>query len=304
MEPIEIILITGFLGAGKTTLVNHLLRQGRFTQWETALVINEFGTMGIDGRLVEAGSRRQYEINKGSLFCICTKVEFMNTLAAIKRDVNPACVLVEATGMAETGDLEGILEEPVLAGHYRIAANLCVADGLNVSKVLPVMQAVRMQVECADGMIINKADLLTAEGLERVKELLAGINPRGRQIVVSHGQIPVDFLLGLKHQKSQRGQRENPPADVVSCSFATDQRVSRERFQEAVKQLGRKILRLKGNVNFEEGRRFVEIIYDQYLEREAVSGFTEATTFTVIGWKISREELEKIFFLRCLPAEG
>lgn len=295
MKPIEIILITGFLGAGKTTLMNHLLRQSRFSRQETALVINEFGTIGIDSRLVEAGARVTYEINKGSLFCICTKVDFLNALMAIKRDVNTDRVIIEATGMAETGDLESVLEEPVLAGHYRMAANICVVDGLNVTKILPFMQAVRMQLECADGLVINKSDLLTAQGLERLKEVLTGINPCSRQIAVSYGQVPLNFLLGLEHKKSRGMLRERPPADVVSCSFATDRMVNRQRFQQVLNQLGRKILRLKGNVNFQDGKRFVEIIYDQYLEREPVSGFPEATAFTVIGWKISKPELEKIF---------
>jgi len=170
-----------------------------------------------------------------------------------------------------------------------------VADGLNVTKILPFMQAVRMQLECADGIMVNKSDLLTAEGLERVKEVLTGINPRSRQIAVSYGQVPLDFLLGLEHKKNRRLLRERPPADVVSCSFTADRMVNRQRFQQVLNQLGRKILRLKGNVNFQDGKRFVEIIYDQYLEREPVSGFSEATAFTVIGWKISKPELEKIF---------
>ena len=80
---IPIFLLTGTPGAGKTTLLNHLLKQPVFQSGSTCLVINEFGQIGVDGALVEAGDRPMFEINKGSLFCVCVKTDFIKTLKAI-----------------------------------------------------------------------------------------------------------------------------------------------------------------------------------------------------------------------------
>ncbi|MCE5273144.1 GTP-binding protein, partial [bacterium] len=77
MSRIPIILLTGYLGAGKTTLLNHLLSRPEIRERNVALIINEFGELGVDGRLVEAGTRPVYELNKGSLFCVCIKTDFL-----------------------------------------------------------------------------------------------------------------------------------------------------------------------------------------------------------------------------------
>ena len=137
MTPIPVILLTGYLGAGKTTLLNHLLAQPEVAEKKLVLIINEFGQLGVDGQLLQPGSYTRYEINKGSLFCICTKVDFIKALQEISRSIHPDLVLIEATGIAQTGDIEAFMSEPVVKDKFAIQANVCVVDALNFIKVVP-----------------------------------------------------------------------------------------------------------------------------------------------------------------------
>ena len=98
--PIDVWLLTGYLGAGKTTMLNNLLGAEMFKGKRVALVINEFGQLGIDGALVRPGEWTKFELNKGSLFCACIKVDTVK-VSGIAFDIKPDVVIIEATGLAK-----------------------------------------------------------------------------------------------------------------------------------------------------------------------------------------------------------
>jgi G3E family GTPase len=100
----------------------------------------------------------------------------------------------------------------------------------------------------------------------------------------------------LEHSAREGEFLTSPPDDVVAVSIRSDDPVSREEFQQAVAALGKRLLRLKGNVDFGDGdRRFVEVVYDTLTEREASPGLAGSTAFTAIGWRIGVEELGAAF---------
>jgi G3E family GTPase len=289
--PIPVTLLTGYLGAGKTTLLNHLLGSSDWSERKLAVVINEFGTLGVDGNLLRPGGYTKYEINRGSVFCACTKLEFLAALGQIANSGPVDQVLIEATGIAETGDLEAYFDEPSLAGKFSVRANLCVVDAPNYTKVLPYLKAVRSQVEHADGLILNKADLAAPAELARLEMILAEINPRAPRAIVRHAAVSAEFFEGLTHQRVTRWPIGAPPSDVVSLSLTTTRITDRGRFLDAIRGLGSRLLRLKGNIDFGDGLRFVELAGDTLHEKAACAGLVPHTAFTAIGWRISREEL-------------
>ncbi|NLF29407.1 MAG: GTP-binding protein, partial [Planctomycetes bacterium] len=163
MTPVRVLAITGYLGAGKTTLVNHLLGSPAIAERNPALILNEFGTIGVDGRLIRDGQWRRYEINSGSVYCTCTQVQLFTALQSIVADGRCGVVLIEATGVAEPADLEPYFEASPLAGVMAMWATLCVVDAAAFTQVAPFMQACRRQVRAADGIVINKADRVSDE---------------------------------------------------------------------------------------------------------------------------------------------
>lgn len=291
---IPLVILTGYLGAGKTSLLNHLLALPSIRGRKIALIINEFGTLGIDGLRVASGAHAKFELNRGSLFCICIKTEFVRTLTTIAEEVRPDLVLVEATGVADPCDIEQFLEAPTLAGRFRVQASVCVVDAEGFTRVAAFMQAARRQVVWSDGVAINKTDLVTRTDLDVLRQVLAGLNPRAPQVDVTHGRIPEEFLCSLGHERRSGIAAERPPDDLVSVSLQTDRVVDRAAFMGAIVELGGHLLRLKGIVRFPDGRAFVEVVNGRVTEGVPPAGL-EDTAFVAIGWQVSRDVLGATF---------
>jgi G3E family GTPase len=291
--PIPVLLLTGYLGAGKTTLLNHLLGLPGIREKRLALIINEFGTLGIDGALVASGAHPKYELNRGSVFCICIKTDFIRTLETIARDVKPDLVIIEATGVADPCDLGQILETPPLARAFALWANVCLVDAVSFTQVAAFLRAAARQVIWADGLIVNKSDLVPEGDLPVLQGILRELNPRAPQTITCHGRMEAGFLDGLEHTVRWAPAPEKPPAELTSVSLQYDVPVDRSAFLGAVASLDGHLLRMKGTVCFKEGARFVEVINGRVSEK-APPGLSR-TAFVLIGWNITREALTAAF---------
>lgn len=125
--PIDLYLVNGFLGSGKTTLLRGLI--GAFEAQRLGVLVNEFGSIGIDGTLVHKNGIKLVEINDGSIFCACIKDGFVRTLKAFSQQ--PVDVLlIESSGMADPAGIHTILEglAPYLARQYHYQGSICLVD--------------------------------------------------------------------------------------------------------------------------------------------------------------------------------
>ena len=216
--PIPVHLITGYLGAGKTTLIKHLLTTPPLSTQRVALIVNEFGSLGIDGQLLDQTAERVFEISRGSLFCACITTDLLGTLETIAHEVRPDTVLVEASGVAQTSDLRTLFDTPQTRAQFAVQANLCVVDP-HFTKVLPYFKAPRAQVTWADGLVINKTDLLGETGTQRLAALLRDLNPRAARTCVAHGQVAWDFVQTLRHVPCPDPISTGPPEELATCSL-------------------------------------------------------------------------------------
>ena len=290
--PIPVYLITGYLGSGKTTLLNHLLATPQLRSQRVALIVNEFGTLGVDGQLLEQAADHIFELNRGSLFCACIHADFVQTLETIARDIRPDVVLAEASGVAQTSDLKNFFDTPPARDQFQVRANLCVVDP-NLTKVLPYLKASRVQVVWADGLVINKTDLLGVAGTERLAALLSDLNPRAAQVRVTHGRVDWEFVQGLQHVPCQAPPTASPPEDLATCSIL-GRSADRGAFHAAFERIQDRLLRLKGIVDFGDGPVLVEGVFDTLTERP-FQGAHPRFGITVIGWKITAEEMTQAF---------
>ncbi len=302
-QPVAVWLLTGFLGAGKTTTLNHLLKGPLFEGANVALLINEFGSMGVDGALVAPGDYSKYEINSGSIFCACTQAELLKALTTIADDRRIDHLIIEATGIAQTCDVERILALPVLAGAFDVRGNLCLVDAENFIRTAAFMQAVVAQVRWADALLINKTDLVDESQLTQLQEVLGSLNSRALQRLVTQGRLPEGFLGQLEHCPGPSHDADQRPEGIVTVSVQSRDIIDRTAFFETLRRLDREILRLKGNVRFAEGVCFVEKVHRSVSEKEACSDLGGETAFVVIGWGTSKEDLTSAFASCRLPGE-
>lgn len=288
-------MLTGFLGAGKTTTLNKLLNSPLCVEREQALIINEFGKMGVDGSLVEPGDYTLIEINRGSIFCSCTQGELIKTLQTLAGDVQPEQLIMEATGVAQPADLEPLIKTSTYGDRFLIRGVICVVDAEQFIKTAAFMQTVVAQVQCADGILINKTDLVEAADREQLKAVLSDMNPRALMAETTYGDIPAGFLESVEHVPSLAQGTESPPPNLLAVSLETDRPVDPDRFYKTLHELGPRILRLKGNLHFAQGSRFVEVVGERVTEKECCGQLGENTQFVVVGWRIEKHELTQAF---------
>ena len=156
----KLYLITGFLGAGKTTFLRELVKL--FSDEKIALIINEFGKVGVDGPLLQELDISMTEINNGSIFCSCQIGQFEQALQDVAAQ-SPAYVFVEASGLADPTAIRSILSQPHLCSGLEYAGAICLVDGVRFQKVYQTARVSRMQLAISDLVLINKADLATQE---------------------------------------------------------------------------------------------------------------------------------------------
>jgi G3E family GTPase len=188
-----VTVLTGFLGSGKTTLLNHVLRDPRFA--DTAVLVNEWGEVGIDHALVRASSENVVVLAGG---CICCRVA--GDLVKALRELHFQRVegsiphftraIIETTGLADPAPLLATLVEmPVVAARYSLAGVVTVADATYGMATLVRQREAVKQVAMADRLVVSKCDLAAGPAIETLEARLRGINP-GAPISRSGAAVP------------------------------------------------------------------------------------------------------------------
>ncbi len=296
METIPIYLLTGFLGAGKTTTLNHLLTLDFFKKRELVVIINEFGTIGIDGPRVNRSETRHklFEINRGSLFCTCTEKDFLKILLEMKEKIRPDAIIIEASGIAETGDINRLIIDSGLSDFFEIHCNICVVDATNFIKLLPMVKSVRSQVVFADSVVINKCDLIDEKELKVLKKVIQSINPKIPIDNTVKGNINSMLINSISHNIKEKAFIDKPPENIYSITIRNSIEIDRNTFANAILEIGKNLLRLKGNIKFSTGTKFVEVINGELVNEEQISE-QKNTSFVAIGWKINKAKMKEIF---------
>ncbi len=201
-DPLPLTVITGFLGAGKSTLLNHLLRQPDMAG--TAVLINEFGEIGLDHLLVERLDETTVLLNAG---CLCCTVR--GDLVRALRDLQPRVeqglvrrVVVETTGLADPAPiLQTLMGDAYAATRYRLDGVVAVVDAVHAMGQLDRQPEAVKQVAIADRLVLTKTDLADPGPL---RARLAALNPAAPILVADHGRLDAAALLGSGFDPASR----------------------------------------------------------------------------------------------------
>lgn len=187
-ERIPVTIITGFLGAGKTSLLNKLI--GKHPEKKFAVIENEFGETGIDGGLIAAAPDAIFELSNG---CICCSLgdDFLHTLETLlgsSYEFNH--LLVETTGIADpSGIVDAFISGSTVQQRFRIDSVVCVADAVNMEELFDEQPEVRKQLALADLVLLNKTDCVHRDYVLKLSEMIRTANPMAKIEPISFGAV-------------------------------------------------------------------------------------------------------------------
>ena len=207
--PLSVAVITGFLGSGKTTLLRHLLHHP--AMGETAVIVNEFGEIGLDHVLVESAKEDLVLMNSGCL-CCTIRGDLVNTIRdlyqrRVRREVPPfERLVIETTGLADPAPiLHTLMSDPLVVERFRLDSVITTVDALAGPASLERHEESRRQAAVADRLLITKTDLAEAAELAELEARLAALNPAAsRQRIVQGAVEPATiFNAGLYDPQSK-----------------------------------------------------------------------------------------------------
>jgi G3E family GTPase len=192
MAEIPVTIVTGFLGAGKTTLLNHLLKQPELAG--AAVLVNEFGEIGLDHLLVERLDEDTVLLNAGCL-CCTVRGDLVRALLSLQdRPINR--VVVETTGLADPVPIiQTLLADHAVALRYRLDGVVTVVDALCATQQMDAQPEAVKQIAVADRIVVSKSDLATPKALEALRARIHALNPGAPLIDGIQGIVPPGFLL-------------------------------------------------------------------------------------------------------------
>jgi G3E family GTPase len=288
-----VTVITGPLCGGKTTLLRHIVAT---VPQKLAILMNEFGEIAIDSQIVEGKNVRMAELGGG---CVCCALigEFEAAVDEIITTVAPDRIVVEATGVAEPDALIMDIQDNLTS--VWLDGVIAVADADALVRFPQLGQTTRLQIEAADLILLNKADLVSAEALERTKATVARCNPAAPIIPTQRGRVDPDLLFGLMREREVRPPAHVHQPEFDSLSYTTAATLDRGRFEALAEGLHPAVYRAKGFVRFTDGAYLFNFVSGRW-ELEPFPPNQTALVF--IGKDLARRQSELLSQLkRCEP---
>jgi G3E family GTPase len=323
LTPVSIV--TGFLGSGKTTLINRLLKRPEMNR--VAVIVNELGEVGVDNDLVEVSSEQMMLLNNGCLCCVL-RGDLQETLRElfIKRRngeiIDFDRVIVETTGLADPAPvMQTLITDTLLLDLYRLDCVTTLVDAVNAPGQLEQFTEPVKQIALADRLVVTKTDLVTEKQSSRLMQRLQEINPNAPVRCALNGEIELSFLVdvGLRRTSARleeverwlgeardgdQHEHHRHDANVQTFVLRFDQPMPWPAFTQCMEVLtalrGPDLLRVKGLVNV-EGRagpmvvQGVQHLFHPPLELAGWPSPDHSTRLVFITRGIPRETVSRLF---------
>lgn len=262
MEKINLYLLTGFLGSGKTTFLKRILED--LSSEKVGVIMNEFGRISIDGEIIKKDGMEMVEINRGSIFCSCLKLNFAQAMMEMA-DKDLKYLFVESSGLADPSNIGEILEgiKAVKGDLYQYKAAICLVDGVNFLEQLEDLETVERQIKHCHLAVISKVDLIDDETLAKVIEKIREINPIVPIETIEFGQLDYEFLNEdlMKYNwadvEDSTNTEETKPKTLM-LNF--DGEIKKEDLIKFIDKIKVDSYRIKGFVNLENKWNQVDVV--------------------------------------------
>ncbi|HHU03437.1 MAG TPA: GTP-binding protein [Fastidiosipila sp.] len=260
----KLYLLTGFLGAGKTTFLTSVLND--LPDNRVAVIMNEFGKVGIDGPIIEKDGMELVELNRGSIFCSCLQLNFVSALIEMA-DRDMEYVFVESSGLADPSNIGEFLEavEVAKGDVYNYCGAISIVDGVHFLEQVEDIETVERQLQYCNLVIISKVDLIDEDRLNKVKARVREINDTAEIVESVNGSYDYDFLnkdlmaSGWKESEDTTNTPENRPKTLT---LTYEEELSKDKLTQFLDIIKKDSYRIKGFFKLDDGWNQVDVVND------------------------------------------
>jgi G3E family GTPase len=249
-----ITLVTGPLGSGKTTLLRHILATHSA---KIAIVMNEFGEIAIDTKVIEGKNVQIAELGGG---CVCCSLlgEFEAAIDEIIEKIAPDVIIVETTGLAEPEALVFNIQEAL--PQCRLDGVVSVMDADMLIRFPELGHTTRLQIEGADILLLNKIDLIETAQIEQLETKLREINPAAAILRTQRCGIDPELLFGVGLEKKVAPPKHKHQLEFEWFALSSDKIFSRDSFEHFADGLPASVIRAKGFVRFADSAQLFNLV--------------------------------------------
>lgn len=297
---IKLVLITGFLGAGKTTLMQEILSE--YNNAKVGVIVNEFGEINIDARLIEQESGegiRISELSNGSIFCACIKDKFVDSLIEMSlRDLD--YLFIEASGLADPANINQILKgiEHKVLNSYDYKGAICVIDGENFTDLYELLPAIKSQLRFCGAVVINKADIITEDELGSIMEIIDEINPAVARHVTSYCKIDVKEIIDNLVQSSAEDEDTSNTYETRPVTFIIKgtRKLPIDALYNFIEAISGNTYRIKGFANTDAGYKEISAVGKNIHVNDWNATVDESNLIVIssVGFRLMSELTENI----------
>lgn len=284
-----IAIITGYLGSGKTTLLRNILDQ---SDKKLAILMNEFGEIGIDGKIIKGKNVDMVELSGGCVCCSMTG-EFEAAIKEIVKKIKPEMIVVETTGVAEPDALVFDIEENI--PEVKLDAVITIVDCDSVIRFPNLGQTGKIQIEMANVLIMNKIDLITKKQIEEIESGLKELNEKATILKSIKCELDTNLLFGIiTNKKRSKKVRKHETENIEFFVYSAKKILNKNKFEKVIQNLPKNIYRAKGFVKFSDGDYLFNYVAGRY-DFEKFKTKETQIIFIGIKAKTSQREIESMF---------
>lgn len=277
---IDLYLVSGFLGSGKTSMLRNLLED--FKDKKVGVLINEFGRIGIDGMQINKTGIQLIEINNGSIFCSCLKGGFIQALIDLSK-TNIEVLVIENSGMADPANMHQVLDElgSKIRRKYVYKGAICIVDSVSFLKHVRVLAPVQNQVASSNLILINKIDRVNQSTIKEIEDKIRELNSSAFLYQTMFSKIPINILEENLLDNGFIGETSNQPWNrPATYSLECEGAFNKENIHKFVETLKDSVFRLKGVIRGEGTWWQVDGVEDDVVISETTLGKRDVLTRT------------------------